>query len=251
MKTKTVHTGNNALFIIMAGVYVGVLILFGVQTWLFVDWLFPADQLFMKLMTVLCFDVMSFLWAVVDLFYDFASVAAKRLVQWAWGISFLLSLTASIFYLSLESMFRFHVTVTADMVNTGYGVVIFAVTLTVVFLTAWLYIEWDTRHPQVNGTIIIEEKSQPAQLPPPQKIEIPAPQPSPEIEELKQVIKQMSAKIEAINVKERVPVKRATKKKVTAAPDGNQIASNTPSNGSAGSERDSTSQPAPGATPTK
>lgn len=141
------HTGGDSLFIIMATIYIGVLLLFASQTWFFVNWLFPGSQILMKLLTVLCFDIMAFLWACVDLFYRFASRGAKTVVRFAWAISFLLSLLASIFYLILESMLRFNVEITEDMINIGYGVTIISVSLTVIFVTWFLYLEWSVRHP--------------------------------------------------------------------------------------------------------
>jgi hypothetical protein len=145
---KKAHTGNAGLFIVGTAIYLGLLMLFAYQTWQFVDWLFPSDQVLMKLLTVLCFDVMALFWACVDMFYRFASKGARTLVRWAWGISFFLSLIASIFYLVIESMFRFRVELTQQTVNIGYGITIFALTLNILFLTFWLYQEWGARHPR-------------------------------------------------------------------------------------------------------
>lgn len=142
------HTGNNLLFILFAVVYVALLILFASQTWLFINWLFPPDQLVMKALTLLTFDGMAALWAVGDLFYKFASPGAKTIVRTAWAISFLLSMLATIFYLVLESMLRFNIAITPDTVNVGYGVTITAVTLNVLFVTFFLYLEWRARHPE-------------------------------------------------------------------------------------------------------
>src|SRR5258708_140317 len=90
MQRKKAHTGG-ALFYLGAAIYVGLIILFAWQTWAFVDWLFPSDQLLFKLLTVLCFDVMAVFWAATDLFYRFAVKGARTLVRWAWAISFVLS----------------------------------------------------------------------------------------------------------------------------------------------------------------
>jgi hypothetical protein len=144
---KGPHTGGMGLFIIFVIIFVGLILLFAWQTWSFVDWLFPTDQLLMKLLTVLCFDVLAVGWACLDLFYKFATRGSRTLVRWAWAISFILSLLASIFYLVIESMFRFRIPLTQGTVNIGYGVVIFAVTLQVLFVTFWIYIEWNARHP--------------------------------------------------------------------------------------------------------
>lgn len=144
---KKKHTGNMGLFLIGSGIYLGLVFLFAWQTWSFVDWLFPGDQLMMKLLTVLCFDVMAVFWALVDLFYRFATKGARNLVRWAWGISFTLSLITTIFYMVIQSMFRFQVQLTQQTVDVGYGIVIFALTLNILFLTFWIYQEWLARHP--------------------------------------------------------------------------------------------------------
>jgi len=146
MQKKKAHTGG-ALFYLGAAIYVGLLILFAFQTWFFVDWLFPGDQWIFKLLTVICFDVMAVFWAATDLFYHFAAKGARTLVRWAWAITFILSLLASIFYLVIESMFRFQVPITPTTVDIGYGVTIFALTLNIIFLTFWIYQEWNKRHP--------------------------------------------------------------------------------------------------------
>jgi len=148
MTTRRRHTGNAGLYIVGAAIYVGLLLLFAWQTWAFVDWLFPSDQMLMKLLTVLCFDVMALFWACVDLFNKFGSRGARTLVRWAWAISFILSLLASIFYLTISSMFRFHLQINQQTVDVGYGVTIAALTLNILFLTFWLYAEWAARHPQ-------------------------------------------------------------------------------------------------------
>lgn len=147
MQKKKAHTGNAGLFVVVAIIYVGILLLFAWQTWSFVDWLFPSDQLLMKLLTVLCFDIMALIWACLDLFYHHATRGARTLIRWAWAISFILSLIASIFYLVLESILRFKLEITPVTVDIGYGVTIVAVTETVLFVTFWLYIEWSARHP--------------------------------------------------------------------------------------------------------
>lgn len=164
---KKKHTGNPGLFIVGGTIYLGLLILFGYQTWQFVDWLFPSDQMLMKLLTVLCFDVMALFWACVDLFYRFASRSAHTLVRWAWAISFILSLLASVFYLVIESMFRFQIPLNQQTVDIGYGITIGALTLNILFLTFWLYLEWSIRHPHEDEYLDDdkEETPVPAQQP--------------------------------------------------------------------------------------
>jgi uncharacterized BrkB/YihY/UPF0761 family membrane protein len=146
MMAKKTNTGG-ALFYILAVIYIGLLFLFGYQTGVFVNWLFPNDQIMMKILTVVCFDGMAFLWAITDLFYHFACKNTRDLVRWGWGVSFILSLLASILYLVISSMFRFEVQITATWVDVGYGIVITAIVFQIIMVTFFLYIEWVVRHP--------------------------------------------------------------------------------------------------------
>lgn len=177
MTKKRKHTGNTGLFLIGSAIYLGLLILFAWQTWSFVDWLFPSDQVLMKLLTVLCFDIMALFWACVDLFYRFASRGARTLVRWSWAISFILSLLASIFYLVIESMFRFQLTITQQTVNIGYGITIGALTLNILFLTFFLYLEWLSRHPHQDEFEDEDEQVTAPATPTPQPVPAPTPQP--------------------------------------------------------------------------
>lgn len=247
--TRHPHTGGNALFIVLATVYIGVLLLFGSQTWFFVSWLFPDTQLLMKLLTVLCFDIMAFLWALVDLFYQFASPGAKTVVRFAWFISFVLSLLASVFYLVLESMLRFSIEVTPELVNTGYGVTIFAVTLTVIFITWFLYLEWAIRHPVemivTNRVNVVEVQPQPAQLPPPTL----------DVAALKTTIKDIIT-AEIAPLKQEIETRKAStrstaKKKVKGRQAGSQEKLSMQSSTNNGQEPDSTSINVPGETHTR
>lgn len=172
---KKKHTGNPGLFIVGGTIYLGLLILFGYQTWQFVDWLFPSDQMLMKLLTVLCFDVMALFWACVDLFYRFASRSAHTLVRWAWAISFILSLLASVFYLVIESMFRFQIPLNQQTVDIGYGITIGALTLNILFLTFWLYLEWSIRHPHEDEYLDDDKEETPVQQSSPAPVQQPAP----------------------------------------------------------------------------
>ena len=173
---KKAHTGGAAWFIIGGAAYLGFLLLFAWQTGSFVNWLFPDDQVVWKVLTVICFDGMALFWACVETFYRFAVRSARGLVSWAWGISFVLSFVASIFYMVIESMFRFQLTVTPQVVDIGYGIVIGAIVLQILFLTFWLRMEWIKRHPHQDEYEDEEEK--PASVQSPQPVPTPVPVPA-------------------------------------------------------------------------
>lgn len=144
------HTGGHGLFIIGAVLYLAFVGLFLWQTAEFVNWLFPDDQIIYRVITVTTFDVMALLWASIDTFYRFATRASHGLVKWAWTISFIASMVASIFYMVLQSMTRLDFTPDATYVNIGYGIVILVTVLQILFLTFFIRQEWMARHPKMQ-----------------------------------------------------------------------------------------------------
>lgn len=140
-------TGNTGLFILVAVIYGGLLILFGWQTWQFISWLFPDDQVLIKALSMLCFDVMAAVWAAIDLFYRHATRGTRGIVRWGWGISFILSLVASILYMAMYAFTRMALIPAIWMIDVGYAVSLIAITVTVLLVMFWLYNEWSIRHP--------------------------------------------------------------------------------------------------------
>src|SRR5712691_6026859 len=122
--------------------YGGLLLLFGVQTWLFVNWVFPDDQLLAKVLTLISFDVMALFWSLAHTFYSFKSHGAQWWVRIAWGLTFFLSLVASILYLIIQFYFRFHLAVDQTWVSVGYAVSIVALVANILALMAWLILEY-------------------------------------------------------------------------------------------------------------
>ena len=147
---------NIGLFVVISAAYILLLGLFGWQTWEFVNFLFPDDQLLMKLLTVFSFDVMALIFGAAHLFYRFAHPHAKSSVAWGWSITNLLSLTATVIYMVIQSMFRFHLVVSTDVVNFGYGVTIAALVFYLAMIAVFLYKEISTRFPNEDEYELVE-----------------------------------------------------------------------------------------------
>ena len=167
------HTGGMGLFIIGTVFYLSFIGLFLWQTAEFVNWLFPDDQVLYRIITVCVFDVMALLWACIDTFYRFATRGSHQLVKWAWGVSFIAAMIASVFYMVLQSMTRLDFTPDIAWIDTGFGIVILVTVLQILFLTFWIRMEWMTRHPRVNDyeydalpSVQIQPIAAPVQLPP-------------------------------------------------------------------------------------
>lgn len=168
------HTGGMGLFIIGTVFYLAFIGLFLWQTAAFVNWLFPDDQIIYRVITVCVFDVMALLWACIDTFYRFATRGSHQLVKWAWAVSFIAAMIASVFYMILQSMTRLDFTPDISWIDTGFGIVILVTVLQILFLTFWIRLEWMTRHPRVNDyeydlPLVVESvKVEPAPNPPAQ-----------------------------------------------------------------------------------
>jgi hypothetical protein len=154
---KSKLNANTPIMWVAAIIYGALLLLFGWQTWQFITWLFPEDQLLARILTLISFDVMAAVWAIDHTFYRFKSRGAWWWVGIAWVITFVLSLVASILYLVVQFYFRFHLGVDQGMVNTGYGVSIFALVFNILALMFFLVLEWRARHPKQHDWDLEEE----------------------------------------------------------------------------------------------
>ncbi len=162
MQKKKKHSPANMILGVIGGLaYIALLFLFAWQTWQFVSWLFPDDQLLMKLLTLISFDVCALLFGCIHLFYHFAHRAAKTWIFVAWIFTNILSALASIFFLVIESIFRFHLPINQTTVDIGYAISILALIFDGLILTLWVYLEWEARHPRQDEFADEEQDEEP------------------------------------------------------------------------------------------
>lgn len=160
MTKRRASSWNSPIMWAGVAIYTAMLILFGWQTWQFVNWLFPDDQLLAKILTMTSFDILAAFWAVVHTFYRFASRGAKIWVQIAWALTFVLSLVASVLYLVIQFYFRFNLAVSPAMINIGYAVSILALVFNILSLMAWLILEHQKRHPRQDEFDLYEDEDE-------------------------------------------------------------------------------------------
>lgn len=137
--------GNVAFLIILGVVYLGFVMLFMWQTTEFVSWLFPDVQGIYRIIAVVTFDGMAIAWAVIDTFYFFSSKGMKTLVQWGWGVSFVASLVASVFYMMLQVASRLSEQPDLNWMYVGDGLVIGMTVLQILLITFFLRGEYFSR----------------------------------------------------------------------------------------------------------
>jgi hypothetical protein len=111
----------------------------------------------MQILTVITFDGCALLFGCIHMFYRFANRAAKDWITVGWVITNILSAVASVFFLVVENVYRFHLAITQNMVNTGDGISITTLMFDGLILTVWVYLEWTTRHPRQDDFEEFEE----------------------------------------------------------------------------------------------
>lgn len=146
--TKTIrHTGNPYIYGIMILGVIGLSFYSGYQTWGCVNWLYPKDQDQMKIITVFSFDGCAFLWALAHLFYKCASRSTKVIINAALCIDFVLSAAATVLYIMVSNVFRYHGIVPVSYVQSAEILSIIALMGNILFLSFFVSMEWKIRHP--------------------------------------------------------------------------------------------------------
>ena len=135
------HAPTSSLFVIVWIAGVSLLILFAWQTWEFVNYLFPDDEVLYRFLTFACFDIMALIWGCLDMFARIIDPRARNVVRAGWIVTYLLSGIATVLYMSIQGYFRFHLQITPDMLNIGYTVSIFALVFNAAIFTSFVYIE--------------------------------------------------------------------------------------------------------------
>ncbi len=140
------HT-SPGLFGLVILIFLALLGLFAWQTMLFVQIIFPDQDLVMKILTVFSVDGMGFVWSCLHTFYKFAHPSSKTSVRWGWAITYLLSILLSISYMILTYMLHFNHVTDPATIETGIGASIGALIFNLAMLSIFLFYEISTRYP--------------------------------------------------------------------------------------------------------
>lgn len=147
---------NIPIFATFSIVYILLIFLFAWQTWEFVTWLFPQDELIFKILTVFSFDGMALLWAISSNFYIFASRITRSIARIGFWISFVFALAASVLYLVIQSIFKFHLVISQVLVNWAYTITIIVLVFNILMILFFIEKEIAIRFPK-NDTFLDEE----------------------------------------------------------------------------------------------
>ena len=120
----------------------GAIVLFGWQTWEFVDWLLPSERLLMKILAVLNFDGFSYVWLAAGLFLARILQSTTRSFTLIAGIvDFVLSLACTVIQMTLQSAERFFIHIDPNVVYLAYAVIVIALVINITTLMAIVHIE--------------------------------------------------------------------------------------------------------------
>jgi hypothetical protein len=143
-------TGQWLIPAIFFVVYIGILAVFAVQTYLLVDWLFPAQNFFMKVITVFTFDGIALLCAAAEAFYSFRRRSAHQIVRVAWGVSFIGSCLCTGVWMILSASTKLDFVVPYWIIVLAYVIVTLVFILDIVLGTFAAMAEWRATHPLLD-----------------------------------------------------------------------------------------------------
>jgi hypothetical protein len=129
-------------------VYVAVILAFAIQTLELVNWLFPADNQFMKIVTVFVADGCATGWAMAEMFYRFRLRRSKHLAFGMWIVTFILSTAATVIQMYLSSTGNIPHKIDPSVITIAYGVVILAFVINIIAITVIIRMEYVAGQPQ-------------------------------------------------------------------------------------------------------
>jgi hypothetical protein len=129
-------------------VYVAVIIAYAVQTLELVNWLFPADNQFMRIVTVFVADGCATGWAMTEMFYRFRLRRSKHLAFGMWIVTFILSTGATVIQMYLSSTHNIPHKIDPSVITIAYGLVILAFVVNIIAITVIIRMEHAAGQPQ-------------------------------------------------------------------------------------------------------
>lgn len=129
-------------------VYGAIIIAYAVQTLELVSWLFPADNWYMKVVTVFVCDGCATGYAFAEMLYHFRLRRSKNLVFGMWVITFVFSTAATIIQMYLSSTHTIPHAIDANIISLAYGIIIVAFVVNIVAITVIIRMEYGAAQPK-------------------------------------------------------------------------------------------------------
>lgn len=136
--------------LMLGAAYVAITIAFAVQTYELVQWLMPADNVFMKWATVLVFDGACVVWSLTRTFTKvYHKHVSQQIVNGMFWFSFALSTVASVIQLYLSSTTKLNFHVDPNIIAFAFGTVIVAFVANLVALVCYGHAEMSASNPAI------------------------------------------------------------------------------------------------------
>lgn len=129
-------------------IYGAVIIAYAFQTLELVNWLFPADNWFMKVVTVFVCDGCATGYAMAEMFYRFRLRRSKQLTFGMWILTFVLSTVATIIQMYLSSTHTIPHAIDPGVVTVAYGLIIVAFVINIIAITVIIRMEYGASQPE-------------------------------------------------------------------------------------------------------
>jgi hypothetical protein len=158
--TTRPHAGASWIKWIGLASYVALICGFAYQTYLLVTWLFPTSDLFMQIITVFSFDVCSALWAWGEMFYPFRAVTSRHIAFGMWIATFIGSVAASVIWMGLQFIVRYHEVMSPDILRIAYGLVIAIFVGNIIATTVIVRKEYRAANPLIEDQKVLPQQVQ-------------------------------------------------------------------------------------------
>lgn len=154
------HAPSSVLGFLLKMALLVFLLWSGWQTWLFVNWVFPEEEIGFRALGMINFDIMAFFWLSLATFYRFWHYRSRTLVLIAAGITGTLSVIASFIMMSIQGFYRFHLPVSTDIYNISVWACLAALFVNLLISMRVVVWEEEAKHEaKVNHQRYIRHKS--------------------------------------------------------------------------------------------
>ncbi len=149
MEEQEFEQGGAGWWIRLIGilVYVAIIVAYAIQTLELVTWLFPADNVFMRIVTVFICDGCATGYALAEMFYRFRLRKSQWIVFGMWIVTFVFSTAASVIQMYLSSTHNIPHSIDQTVISVAYGIVIAAFVVNIVAITVVIRFEHSASQP--------------------------------------------------------------------------------------------------------
>jgi hypothetical protein len=133
--------------VIVSIAYAVIIVAYGWQTFELVNWLFPPDNLFMKIVTMFVCDGCATGYAMGEMFYRFRLRRSKHLTFGMWIVTFALSTAATMIQMYLSSTHNIPHQIDPGIIILAYGLVILAFVVNILAITVIVRMEYNAAQP--------------------------------------------------------------------------------------------------------